>query len=170
METFIHLTDLLDLEKSDQATYRKDFDCQEPSLNDYLHKHARKQSEGDISQTHVLFDHDKKKIISYYSTCNYSVQKESVASKFGIPVKQVPATLIGRLAVDKTYKGQGYGAITLVQALKQIRTMSKISAIKIVVVDALNASAVSFYKNFGFIEFDDDPMRLFINTVMIDDL
>ncbi|OFZ13003.1 MAG: hypothetical protein A2X86_09260 [Bdellovibrionales bacterium GWA2_49_15] len=93
-----------------------------------------------------------------------------MASKFGIPVKQVPATLIGRLAVDKTYKGQGYGAITLVQALKQIRTMSKISAIKIVVVDALNASAVSFYKNFGFIEFDDDPMRLFINTVMIDDL
>lgn len=89
-------------------------------------------------------------------------------SKFGIPVKQVPATLIGRLAVDRSYKGKGYGAITLAQALKQIRTISKISAIKIVVVDALNASAVSFYKNFGFLEFDDDPMRLFTTVAAID--
>ena len=57
---------------------------------------------------------------------------------------------------------KGYGASTLVEALKQIKTISRVTGIKIVIVDALNISAASFYKNFGFIEFDDDPMRLFI--------
>ena len=46
------------LEKSDQISYRKNFDCEEQSLNDYLQKYARKNSEGDISQSHVLLGHD----------------------------------------------------------------------------------------------------------------
>jgi len=71
--------------------------------------------------------------------------------------------LIGRLAVDKNYKGRGYGGITLAEALKQIRSISKITGIKIVLVDALNDSAVSFYKAYGFEELDDDKMRLFIS-------
>ena len=146
------------------------FDCGEQSLNNYIQNYARSNSKEDISQTHVLFDDKERKIVSYFSTCNYSVQKESLASKFGVPVKQIPATLIGRLAVDSSYKGNGYGAITLVEALGQIRTISKVTGIKIVVVDALNASAVSFYKQFGFIEFDDDPMRLFISMSIIDTL
>ena len=128
---------------------------------------ARKSCDEDISQTHVLFDFKNKKIISYYSTCNYSVHKESVMSKFGVPVKQIPATLIGRLAVDKTYKGKGYGVFSLVEALKQIRVISKVTGIKIVIVDALNDSAVSFYKHLGFIEFDDNQMLLFISMATI---
>lgn len=158
------------MEKSDQIKYRKNFDCEEKSLNDYIQNYARSNSRDDISQTHVLLDDENKKIISYYSTCNYSVAKESLATKFGVPVKQVPATLIGRLAVDKIYKGKGYGASTLVEALKQIKTISRVTGIKIVIVDALNISATSFYKSFGFIEFDDDPMRLFITVATIDSL
>jgi GNAT superfamily N-acetyltransferase len=112
----------------------------------------------------VLFDHDNKRIISYYSTCNYSIQKSSLKSKFGFPTPQIPATLIGRLAVDKNYKGKGYGGVTLAEALKQIRTVSKITGIKVVLVDALNDSAVSFYKAYGFNELDDDKMKLFMKV------
>lgn len=89
-------------------------------------------------------------------------------SRFGFPTPQIPATLIGRLAVDKNYKGKGYGGITLAEALKQIRTVSKITGIKIVLVDALNHSAVSFYKAYGFNELDDDKMKLFVTTAEID--
>lgn len=159
---FIHLSELLNLEGSEKISYRRNFDCEEQSLNDYLQRYARKQSESDISQTHILLDRENQKIISYYSTCNYAVQKESVASNFRFPVKQVSATLIARLAVNKPYQGQGYGSHTLVEALKQIRSISKITGIKIIIVDALNESAISFYKNFGFIQFEDNRMRLFI--------
>jgi len=70
--------------------------------------------------------------------------------------------LIGRLAVDKNFKGRGHGALTLAEALKRIKAISNDFGIKIVIVEALNDSAVRFYKNFGFAEFDDHPMRLFI--------
>jgi hypothetical protein len=43
------------------------------------------------------------------------------------------------------------------------RSISKITGIKIVLVDALNDSAMSFYKAYGFEELDDDKMRLFIS-------
>lgn len=131
---------------------------------------ARKNSQDGISQTHLLFDHTNNKIVSYYSTCNYSIQKKSLIPFFKFPVKQIPASLIGRLAVDKNYKKMGYGEITLVEALKQIRGISRITGIKIVLVDALNDSAASFYKNFGFIALSDEPMRLFIKVSDIDNL
>jgi predicted GNAT family N-acyltransferase len=99
-----------------------------------------------------------------------SVRKESLASKFGFPTKEIPGMLIGRLAVDKTFKGKGYGAITLADALKRIKVISKDVGLKIVIVDALNESAVLFYKGFGFLEFSDDPMRLFITVSSINEI
>lgn len=64
--------------------------------------------------------------------------------------------------MDKNYKGKGYGGITLAEALMQILAISKITGIKVVLVDALNESAVSFYKAYGFNKLDDDKMKLFI--------
>lgn len=72
--------------------------------------------------------------------------------------------------MDKNYKGKGYGAITLAESLKQILTISRITGIKIVLVDALNESAVSFYKAHGFNELDDDKMKLFITVADIDSI
>lgn len=66
------------------------------------------------------------------------------------------------------YKGKGYGGITLAEALKQIRAISKIIGIRVVLVDAINESAVSFYKAYGFNELDDDKMKLFISVADID--
>lgn len=87
------------------------FDCGEQSLNNYIQNYARNNSKEDISQTHILFDDENKKIISYFSTCNYSVQKESLASKFGVPVKQIPATLIGRLPLIQVIKAKDMGQL-----------------------------------------------------------
>jgi hypothetical protein len=55
-----------------------------------------------------------------------------------------------------------------VEALKQIQAISKITGIKVVLVDALNESAVSFYKDYGFNELDDDKMKLFISIADIE--
>lgn len=88
----------------------------------------------------------------------------------GFPVKEIPGMLIGRLAVDVTFKKKGYGELTLIEALKKIRSISKDFGIRIVIVDALNSSAVSFYKEYGFIEFDDNPMKLFLSIDLIDAL
>jgi hypothetical protein len=56
----------------------------------------------------------------------------------------------------------------LAEALKQIQVISKITGIKVVLVDALNESAASFYKTYGFNELDDDNMKLFISIADIE--
>lgn len=58
--------------------------------------------------------------------------------------------------------------MTLAEALKQIRTISRITGIKVILVDALNESAVSFYKAYGFNELDDDKMKLFVKVSNLD--
>jgi len=155
------LSELLDLEESDKISYRKNFDCEEPSLNDYLQKYARKHGQNDVSQTHVLFDYQLKRIVSYYSMSSQSVKKESLAKMNNFPVKEIPSVLIGRLAVDKNAKGQGNGGKTLVEALKKIKALSREIGIQMIIVDALHESAKNFYKAYDFLEFDDQPMRLY---------
>jgi ribosomal protein S18 acetylase RimI-like enzyme len=58
----------------------------------------------------------------------------------------------------------------LADALKQIRAISKVTGIKVVLVDALNESAINFYKAYGFDELDDDKMKLFMKVSSIDEI
>ena len=77
------------------------------------------------------------------------------------PNYPIPAVRIGKLAVDKRFKGQGIGKLLLVDAFKRILSVEDI-AIKVVVVDAKDDAAAEFYMKFGFIRFQDNPGSLFI--------
>lgn len=71
----------------------------------------------------------------------------------------VPATLVGRLAVDRRYRGRGHGRFLLADAL--YRAMRSEIASFAVVVDAKNEDARRFYQGESFLPFPSDPMRLF---------
>ena len=70
----------------------------------------------------------------------------------------VPAVLVGRLAVDTRYQGQGVGGLLLVDAISRAADLEV--AVWGVVVDAIDASAVRFYEHFGFMSLLDTPNRL----------
>ncbi|MGB5465089.1 MAG: GNAT family N-acetyltransferase [Sedimenticolaceae bacterium] len=70
--------------------------------------------------------------------------------------------LLGRLAVDKSYQGQGLGAVLIADALQRIALASQVMAVYAVVVDALNESAAEFYRQFGFIPLPSQPLKLFL--------
>ena len=71
----------------------------------------------------------------------------------------VPATLLGRLAVDQTYQGRGYGRFLLADAL--FRAVRSEIASFAVIVDAKDAAARHFYERESFLPFPDQPLRLF---------
>lgn len=71
----------------------------------------------------------------------------------------VPATLLGRLAVDLRYRGRGYGRYLLADALHRI-VRSDIASFAII-VDAIDDTARGFYEREGFLPFPDQPMKLF---------
>jgi GNAT superfamily N-acetyltransferase len=71
----------------------------------------------------------------------------------------VPATLLGRLAVDQNYQGRGYGRFLLADAL--LRAVRSEIASFAVVVDAKDQAARRFYERESFLPFPDQPMKLF---------
>ena len=71
----------------------------------------------------------------------------------------VPATLLGRIAVDRRYQGRGYGRFLLADAL--MRAVRSEIASFAMVVDAKDEAARSFYEREGFLRFPDRPMKLF---------
>lgn len=71
----------------------------------------------------------------------------------------VPATLLGRLAVDRKHQGKGYGRFLLADALcRAVR--SEISSFA-VAVNAKDDAARRFYERESFLPFPDQPMKLF---------
>ena len=144
---------------------RKRFDCGVKVLNNYLQMMANQQSNKDNTRTYVLEDaNDSTVIIGYYtltmipidlSSLPLSLQKKHYNSN--------SAGLIARLAVDKRYKGKGYGEWLLVDALLKLLNASNIVAFPLIVVDSKDGAS-TFYKKFGFRNFLDEKNRLFITV------
>lgn len=72
----------------------------------------------------------------------------------------VPVVRMGRLAVDKDFKGKGLGGALLADALS--RSISSEIAAFALVVDAKDEAALHFYQHHGFIAFASLPMTLFL--------
>jgi GNAT superfamily N-acetyltransferase len=77
----------------------------------------------------------------------------------------IPATLLGRLAVDLRYRGKGYGRFLLADALHR-SVRSEIASFA-VVVDAKDDAARRFYERESFLPLLDQPMKLYRPTADI---
>jgi GNAT superfamily N-acetyltransferase len=71
----------------------------------------------------------------------------------------VPATLLGRLAVDRRFRGRGYGRFLLADAL--YRALRSEVASYAVIVEAKDDSARRFYERESFLPFPDQQGKLF---------
>ena len=76
--------------------------------------------------------------------------------------QDIPVTLLGRLAIDTTRKGQGLGEFLLLDALNRTLAQSSQIAAVAVVVDAIDEAAIRFYEHFEFLRFPEIPERLFL--------
>jgi hypothetical protein len=86
---------------------------------------------------------------------------EKIAEKL-TKMGEIPTTLIGRLARSLDAKGKRIGEILLIDAMKKALLNSAIIASWAVVVDAKDENAIAFYKRYGFLEFPNNPNRLFL--------
>jgi len=160
------------IELLSRSHHRDNFDCGEEDLDQFLRRYARQNDAKDISRTYVLLDGDGLDIVGYYTICSASVSfqclPDDIASK--IPRYPIPTAHIGRLAVDHSRQGQKLGALLLVDALKRIRIAANTMGIYAVTVQALHSKAAGFYKAFGFQQFKDDQLHLFLPMATIRNL
>jgi len=135
------------------------FDCGEPSLNQWLISHAHKNEKRGASRTYVLTV--ARNVIGYFSLSNGHITRASTPGALSRNMPEpVPVIVLGRLAIQNEYKGQGLGSDLLRDAFLRARKASEISAARALLVHALNDQAKMFYLHHGFHESQINPLTL----------
>lgn len=142
-------------------------------LDRYLREQASQDARKRVAVPFVLCEGNGNAVLGYYTLSALSVDvgawPENVAKTLPkYPI--VPATLLGRLAVDARLRGKGAGGHLFMDALHRALESSRQVASVAVVVDAKDHSAASFYERYGFIHFADQPSRLFLPMAVIEQI
>lgn len=150
---------------------RPTFCCGNEALDRYFHERIRKDVEAKVAAAFVMAD--GATVLGYYTLSAHSIERdalpEDVVQKLKLPrYPHIPATLMGRLAVDRKYQRQGLGEILLLDGLERGYVLSSQVASFAVVVDA-KESAVEFYRRYGFLQLPPGQ-RMFIPMDTIEKL
>ena len=144
------------------------FSCGNDALNTYIQKRALQEAKKKIATTFVMADSPTSTVIGYYTLSATSILLADLPNETARKLPKyphVPATLLGRLAIDRRYQGRGYGEVLIIDALRralQATTEVASYAVYAVVVDAINERARSFYEQYEFRAFPDLKLRLFL--------
>lgn len=161
------------IELLDKKHNRNNFDCGKELLNNYLKNQAGQDIKRKLSVCFVLSENETNNIQGFFTLSNNSIPLSSFPKKIQKKLTRVytsvPTTLLGRLAIDKKYQGQGVGKILLIDALKRSFDNSKVIASFAVVVDPIDEEAEKFYKKYDFINLPDSG-KMFIATKTLSEL
>jgi GNAT superfamily N-acetyltransferase len=148
------------MEPSDRALTVA-FDCQEPTLNDWLTKLAWASHAGGSARVFVSVDTSGRQIAGYYSLSSGTAMKNEAPNRVGQGMpQQVPIQLIGRLGVDRNFKGQGIGKHLVLDALKKALEISKLTGVRALMVRS-KPNAIGFYQKLDFEQSKSDPLLFF---------
>ncbi|HRD84299.1 MAG TPA: GNAT family N-acetyltransferase [Rubrivivax sp.] len=144
---------------------RTAFHCGADALDRYLKQQARQDADKRVAAPFVAVHQPDKSVLGYYTL------SASVLTLADLPADlvrklprypQIAVTLLGRLAVDQSARGQGLGEHLLLDALSRSLTHADQIAAMAVVVEAKNEAAAAFYRHYGFASLQAQPSRLFV--------
>lgn len=125
------------------------FNCGNDDLDEWIRRRAF-TSTGQGTRTYVLVDGDGP-VVGYFAIAPHLLARDDAPKRLarGAP-KQIPAILLAKLALDSSVQGQGLGAELLVFALDIVVTAARRAGGRVVVVDAIDDDARSFYEHHDF--------------------
>ena len=137
------------------------FDCGSPPLNDWLKRQAR-TSEGRTARTYVVCD--ASAVVGYHCIAAGSVERRAAPRKLKQNAPDpIPVAILGRLAVDLHWRGQGLGTDLLHDAFRRIVAASETIGFGAVLVHAIDDEARAFYLGRAeFLEYPPDSRILFL--------
>lgn len=144
---------------------REQFSCGQDELDRFIRQLARKQNANDSTRVHV-YANDSGEIAGYYTLSALTLELDGLPPALQRGRSQylpVPATLLGRLAIDRRYSGKRLGTLLLSNAMRTAFEASRTVASAFLVIDA-KPSALDWYLRQP-IEFDrmpGDALRLLI--------
>lgn len=135
------------------------FDCGEPSLNEWLHRRARPNQASGASRTFVICR--GKRVVGYYALAAGAIASNEAPGRLRRNMPDpIPVIVLGRLAVDRAEQGRRLGSLLLRDAVLRTQRAAESAGIAGILVHAISESAKGFYLRWGFIESPSHPMTL----------
>jgi ribosomal protein S18 acetylase RimI-like enzyme len=132
-------------------------------LDRYFKQQAGQESRRHIANCFVAVSHATKAVGGYYTLSATAVIFDTLPDTFKKKLPrypEVPAALVGRLAVDLQHRGKRLGETLLLDAMG--RTLQSGVAAAILVVDPKDEQAARFYHRYGFLDIGPGRTRLYI--------
>jgi GNAT superfamily N-acetyltransferase len=139
-----------------------DFTCENEVLDRWLKESAILADRSGTGRTYVWVD-DRGEVVAYFTLAPHLIRRSELPSSVGGGAPDViPAVLLARLALAHRLQGtaERYGGALLADALRVAVEAIATAGGRIIVVDAINDAARSFYLHHGFIQVPDNDRRL----------
>jgi GNAT superfamily N-acetyltransferase len=139
-----------------------DFTCGIASLDDWLKRRALANHVSGASRTYVVTE--GQKVVGYYCLASGALALSEAPG----PIRRnmpdpVPMAILGRLAVDRSWKGKKLGAALLKDAVVRTMQAGGILGIRGLLVHAISEEAKAFYEHHGFLACPAQPMTLILS-------
>ena len=146
-----------------EADERSRFDCGRDSLNAWFRDHAWRNHVSGISRISVICDAATGSIVGYVTLSAAQIEREFLAKAHQRNKPDpVPATLLGQLAIHKTYQGRGHARALLRFALTAALRASREIGSFGVLTHPIDERVREFYRRWGFEDVPFDPKRSMI--------
>lgn len=139
----------------------EDFDCGEVSLNDWLKRRALKNMGRDATRVYVLRESGTRQVVAWYGLSTASISSQVVSGSMQRKMPDpIPALLLGRLAVARSFQKAGLGRALLADCIERSIKISDIGAARLLLTHPLNATVKAFYERYGFVSLPGEPDTL----------
>ena len=142
------------------------FSCGTESLDDWLKRRALKNQGQGASRTYVLTHGTHggaMRVVAYYALASGAVRVSEATGRFRRNMPDpIPVVILGRLAIDSAFQGQGLGRALVRDAGLRVVQSAQAIGIRGMLVQALSDEARAFYEKLGFEPSPLDPMMLMI--------
>jgi GNAT superfamily N-acetyltransferase len=136
------------------------FDCGRESLNAWFRRHAWANQTSRVSRANIIADAATGRIAGYVTLSAAQIERALLPrSQQRNRPDPVPATLLGQLAVDRDFQGQGHAASLLLFALRTALVASETIGSLGVITHPLDDGVHGFYARWGFQDLPFDPRR-----------
>jgi GNAT superfamily N-acetyltransferase len=144
------------------------FSSSEPVLDDWLKQRALVNQENGASRSYVVCLAGEDRVIGYYALAMGQILNQEVPGgmRRNMPM-QIPAVILGRLAVDSGAQGHGLGGSLLQDAVARSLRAAKEVAARLMIVHAISPAAEAFYLHHGFTRLRGDVPTLALDLVKV---
>jgi GNAT superfamily N-acetyltransferase len=136
------------------------FTCGQPDLDEWLRQHADHATHQG-TRTYLLVEEGSDAVVGYFAIAPHTLARDEAPRRIGRGApRAIPAILLAKLALDRRFQGQGLGAELLVHVLTTVVTAARSAGGRLIVVDAIDDDAASFYRTNSFEPSPANPRRL----------